>query len=71
MTHVSNSTGRSRFGNGLQEGYRGSEGVNKDGDGELGFGVGHTQHKIPALPQSHPVSALRTLGLSEPLSPDL
>ena len=58
-------------GNGLQEDYRGSEGVSKDQDEELGFGVGCTQHNIPAQPQSHPGSVLRTLGPSEPLSPDL
>lgn len=44
-------------------------GVSKDQDEELGFGVGCTQHNIPVQPQSHPGSVLRTLGLSEPLSP--
>lgn len=46
-------------------------GVSKDQHEELGFRVGCIQHKIPAQPQSYPGSVLRTLGLSEPLSPDL
>lgn len=46
-------------------------GVSKDQREELGFRVGCTQHKIPAQPQPYPGSTLRTLGLSEPLSPTL